>query len=201
MLIAGLLAGMALMASDGDLDGVVTTAPANAPTLAQALAAAPEAAVAAPTAQDAQPHGLTTEQQIQRWIDQRTPGASFEEPTEVDAGPRDDRQMHGMVEAGIGTGGYRSYGAAVSLPVGENGRLDLAYREGRNEPWGYGYGYGGPYGYGVGGPGYYAPRGAWTGHGYGADTTTKSLSMGFSWSKDDTDKERDPFRSRMSAFD
>mgnify|MGYP002652218350 CR=1 FL=1 len=29
--------------------------------------------------------------------------------------------------AGIGTGGYRSYGAAVSLPVGENGRLDLAY--------------------------------------------------------------------------
>lgn len=196
MLIAGLLAGMALMASDGDPDGVVTTAPSNAPTLAQALAAAPEAAVTAPTAQDAQPHGLTTEQQIQRWIDQRTPGASFQEPAEIDAGPRDDRQMHGMVEAGIGTGGYRSYGAAVSLPVGENGRLDLAYREGRNQPWGYGYGYGGPYGYGLRAPRVYAPY-----RGYGADSTSKSLSVGFSWSKDDADKDRDPFRRGLSAYD
>jgi hypothetical protein len=196
MLIAGFLAGMALMASDGDPDGVVTTAPANAPTLAQALTAAPEAAVTPPTAQDAQPHGLTTEQQIQRWIDQRTPGASFQETAQPAPGPTDDRQMHGMVEAGIGTGGYRSYGAAVSLPVGENGRLDLAYREGRNEPWGYGYGYGAPYGYGLRGPGLYAPY-----RGYGADSTSKSLSMGFSWSKDDTDKDRDPYRSRMSAFD
>ena len=64
MLIASLLAGVALAASDGDPDGVVTTAPTNAPTLAQALAAAPEASLTAPTAQDAAPHGMTTEQQI-----------------------------------------------------------------------------------------------------------------------------------------
>ncbi|MDO9607548.1 MAG: hypothetical protein Q7J26_03410 [Brevundimonas sp.] len=199
MLIAGLLAGMALTMSGamsgGDPDGVVTTAPSNAPTLAQAMAAAPEAAVAAPTAQDATPHGLTTEQQIQHWIDSRTPGASFDEASAP--GPQDDRQMHGMVEAGIGTGGYRSYGAAVSLPVGENGRLDLAYREGRNQPWGYGYGGG----YGLRGPGYYAPHGGWSGRGYGADSTSKSLSLGFSWSKDDDAEDRDPWRRGLSAYD
>ncbi len=196
MLIAGFLAGMALMAPGTDPDGVVATAPANAPTLAQALTAAPQAAVAAPTAQDAQPHGMTTEQQIQNWLSNRKPGASFEEA--LAPGPQDDRQMHGMVEAGIGTGGYRSYGAAVSMPVGENGRLDLAYREGRNEPWGYGYGY--PGRYGLVGPDVYASYGV-RGRGHGGDTTSKSLSMGFSWSKDRESDQRDPFRNRMSAFD
>ena len=196
MLIVGLLAGMALATSGTDPDGVVATAPTNAPTLAQAMNAAPQAAVAAPTAQDAQPHGMTTEQQIQNWIADRTPGASFDEAPAP--GPQDDRQMHGMVEAGIGTGGYRSYGAAVSMPVGENGRLNLAYREARNQPWGYGYGY--PGRYGLAGPGFYSPYGV-RGRGYGGDTTSKSLSMGFSWSKDRDQDDRDPFRGRMSAFD
>ncbi|GAW40059.1 hypothetical protein SH203_00450 [Brevundimonas sp. SH203] len=196
MLIAGFLAGMALMAPGADPDGVVATAPTNAPTLAQAMNAAPQAAVAVPTAQDAQPHGMTTEQQIQNWIANRTPGASFEETSSP--GPRDDRQMHGMVEAGIGTGGYRTYGAAVSMPIGENGRLDLAYREARNEPWGYGYGY--PGRYGLAGPGFYSPYGVLE-RGYGEDTTSKSLSMGFSWSKDRDSDTRDPLRRRMSAFD
>ena len=177
MLIAGFLASAVIVAAGGDPDGVVTTAPSNAPTLAQAMAAAPQESVTAPTAQDAAPHGLTTEQQIQNWISSRTPGASFEEAAET--GPPAERKMHGMVEAGIGTGGYRSYGAAVSLPVGENGRLDLAYREGRNEPWGYGYE---AYGYGLRGPGFYPPYGRV--RGYGGDSSRKSLSMGFSWSKD-----------------
>ena len=195
MLIASLLVGVALAGPVGDPDGVVTTAPTNAPTLAQAMAAAPEASLTAPTAQDAAPHGLTTEQQIQNWISSRTPGASFDEGAE--AGPRAERKMHGMVEAGIGTGGYRSYGAAVSLPVGENGRLDLAYREGRNEPWGYGYG-----GYGLRGPGFYSPYGGGLrGRGYGADTTTKSLSMGFSWKKDGDADERDPYRRGLYGYD
>ena len=196
MLIAGFLAGMVLMAPGADPDGVVATAPTNSPTLAQAMNAAPQVAVAAPTAQDAQPHGMTTEQQIQNWISNRTPGASFEEGPSP--GPQDDRQMHGMVEAGIGTGGYRTYGAAVSMPVGENGRLDLAYREGRNEPWGYGYG--SPGRYGLAGPGFYSPYGV-RARGYGGDTTSKSLSMGFSWSKDRDSDARDPYRGRMSAFD
>lgn len=196
MLIAGFLAGMVAVASGGDPDGVVATAPANAPTLAQALSAAPQTSVAAPTAQDAQPHGMTTEQQIQAWIANRTPGASFDEaPAE---NPQADRQMHGMVEAGVGTGGYRSYGAAVSMPLGENGRLDLAYREGRNAPWGYGYGY--PDRLSLGGPGVYSPYGL-RGRGYGAETNSKSLSMGFSWSKDRETEQRDPFGGRMTAFD
>ncbi len=55
--------------------------------------------------------------------------------------------MHSEVDVGIGTGGYRSYGAAVSLPIGENGRLNLSYRQVEN---GYGYGYGGYGGYGYG---------------------------------------------------
>ena len=105
MLIASLLAGVALAASDGDPDGVVTTAPTNAPTLAQALAAAPEASLTAPTAQDAAPHGMTTEQQIQNWISTRTAGATFDESAEP--GAPAERKMHGMVEAGIGTGGYK----------------------------------------------------------------------------------------------
>ena len=130
MSIAVLLSLMAL----ADPEGVVTTAPANSSGVAAAMAA-PQPAVEAPapTAQDAAPHGMTTEQQIQNWIASRAPGESFEQA--VASAPADDRQMHGMVEAGIGTGGYRSYGAAVSLPIGENGRLDLSYREGKNDYW------------------------------------------------------------------
>lgn len=54
----------------------------------------------------------------------------------------DDRKVHGEVFAGIGTGDYTAFGARVSLPIGESGRLDLSYNESKNSPWGYGYGYG-----------------------------------------------------------
>jgi len=166
MLIASLIAAAAL----ADPDGVVTTAPSGALDLASvAGAAAPSGAE--PTAQDAAPHGLTTEEQIQHWLASRAPAQSFEEAVAA-AAPEDDRQMHGMVEAGIGTGGYRSFGAAVSLPVGENGRLDLAYREGRNEPYLWGY------------PGAFSPvygLNRYPGYGGGRSRT---MSMGFSWSKD-----------------
>lgn len=170
MLIAALMSVLALT----DPDGVVATAPTNAPVVTAALTAPAEALAASPTAQDAAPHGLTTEQQIQQWIDSRAPGESFEEA--LAAAPADDRQMHGMVEAGIGTGGYRSYGASVSLPVGESGRLDLSYREGRNDYYGYGYGYGAPF-YG------YSGR-AWPNRYSGADSRSRSMSLGFSWERD-----------------
>ena len=175
MLIASLLTVAAL----ADPDGVVATAPRGALDLSSAAVAPIAAAPPSPTAQDAAPHGLTTEEQIQGWIAARASAPSFEEA--VIAVSADDRQMHGMVEAGIGTGGYRSYGAAVSLPVGENGRLDLAYREGRNQPyyWGYPGAFGSTYGptYGLG-----------RYRGYdGGDSRT--LSMGFSWSKDGSDDD------------
>lgn len=192
MLIAGLLAVVALT----DPEGAVATAPSNALDVAAAMSAPAVAAVVVPTAQDAAPHGMTTEQQIQNWIASRTPGASFNEP--LDSGPAPERQMHGMVEAGIGTGGYRSYGAAVSLPIGENGRLDLAYREGKNDLWGMPglYGLRGFYN----GPGYYP------GYGYGGvgryrsqDSTSRTMSVGLSWSKDsDKDDRRD--RSPFPAY-
>ena len=173
MLIASLLTIAAL----ADPDGVVTTAPTGALDLAAAAAAPTPVAAPAPTAQDATPHGMTTEEQIQRWLAARERTPSFEEA--VAAAPADDREIHGMVEAGIGTGGYRSYGAAVSVPVGENGRLDLAYREGRNQPYYWGY----P---GAFGPSYGPTYGLGRYRGYdGGDSRT--LSMGFSWSKDRDD--------------
>ena len=171
MLIASLLT----VATLADPDGVVATAPTGALDLSSAAVAPAAAAPPSPTAQDAAPHGLTTEEQIQSWIASRAAAPSFEEA--VIATPADDRQVYGMVEAGIGTGGYRSYGAAVSLPVGENGRLDLAYREGHNLPsyWGYPGAYGPVYGLG-------RYRGVDVGR-------SRSMSMGFSWSKDRSDDD------------
>jgi hypothetical protein len=144
MAIFALVIAAALFGSDPD--GVVTTAPDTAVDLnvtAQPLAPRVEGAV-----QDAVPHGLSTNQQIDRWIEGRSVA---DKPWAETAGaqldaPGDDRKMHGEVSVGVGTGGYRDYGMAVSLPLGENGRLDISYRQVEN---GYGYGYGG-YGYGRG---------------------------------------------------
>src|SRR5690606_10233312 len=63
---------------------------------------------------------------------------------------------------GVGTGGYRSYGAAVSMPLGETGTLNLSFRQVEN-----GFGYGG-YGYGH------------DGYGYGR----RDLSLGRPWIND-----------------
>ena len=142
MSVVALILAAGLLASDPD--GVVATAPATAVDLgatAQPLAPSTHGAT-----QDAVPHGLSTDQQIERWLSTRS---TADRPwPEAAADPVDDRKMHGEVSFGIGTGGYRDYGVAVSLPLGENGRLDLSYRQVENGyPYGgYGYGYG--YGYG-----------------------------------------------------
>jgi hypothetical protein len=141
MAVFALLMATALLASDPD--SVVVTAPATAVDLNATVQ--PVAASTAGATQDAVPHGLSTDQQIDRWIAARSTAdkpwgeAALEMP--------DDRKMHGEVSFGIGTGGYRDYGVAVSLPVGEHGRLDLSYRQVENGyPYGgYGYGYGDPY--------------------------------------------------------
>jgi hypothetical protein len=156
MAVSVLILAAALLASDPD--GVVVTAPATTVDLeatAQPVAASTEGAT-----QDAVPHGLTTDQQIDRWIAARS---TADKPwAEATNEPADDRKVHGEVSFGIGTGGYRDYGVAVSLPVGENGRLDLRYRQVENGyPYGgYGGGYDNPYyddsGYAF--PGYQAPE-------------------------------------------
>lgn len=138
MLIAALLMAGAVIA--GEPDGVVTTAPAT--TVDLEATALPHAAAVGGAAQAAVPHGLDTDAQIDRWIAGRSPA---DKPwAEAAREPADARKMHGEVSVGIGTGGYRDYGVAVSLPLGENGRLDLSYRQVENGyPYGgYGYGYG-----------------------------------------------------------
>jgi hypothetical protein len=131
----------ALLASDPD--GVVVTAPATPVDLE--ATARPVVASTEGATQDAVPHGLTTDQQIDRWI----AGRSTADKPWADAAraPADDRKPHGEVRFGIGTDGYRDYGVAVSLPIGENGRLDLSYRQVENGyPYGgYGGGYDNPY--------------------------------------------------------
>lgn len=128
-------------------DGVISTAPATSVSL-DARATAPTAPSVQGAAQQAsEAHGLTTDEQIDRWIAARSPD---EKPYSSDSlRLMDDRKVHSEVDVGFGTGGYRSYGAAVSLPIGEKGRLNLSYRQVENG-YGYGYPYGGYGGYGRG---------------------------------------------------
>lgn len=165
-MLSSVLVTMAALAI-GDPDGVVTTAPVGAAGSVLVGAEAPLAPeVPAVSTQQITPHGLSTDEQINRWIATRNPDAvAYDE----DAGngwlDRDDRKMHGEVSAAIGTGDFSAYSASVSLPIGERGRLNLSYSQSKND---YGYGYGGPYGYGPGGfgPGGFGSTGR--GYGYGA---------------------------------
>jgi hypothetical protein len=150
-----LMAASLLLASS-DPEGVVSTAPRAGPgavptASADALAATVGDASPAVTLQTAAPHGLSTEEQISRWIGERKADAP---PVETWADAWEEaapRKMHGQVSAGIGTGGYKDFGAAVSLPLGENGMLNLSFSQTKNAPWAYPYGYGyGPYGFGAG---------------------------------------------------
>ncbi len=43
--------------------------------------------------------------------------------------PRDDGKPHGEVAVGVGTGGYRSVYGRAEIPVGQNGRLSLAFED------------------------------------------------------------------------
>lgn len=152
MAVFALMLAAALAASDPD--GIVATAPATVVDLNAAVP--PTAPSVGDATQDAVPHGLSTDQQIERWMAARS---TADKPwaEAVDESP-DDRKVHGEVGFGIGTGGYRDYGVAVSLPIGETGRLDIRYRQVENGypygGYGYGYGYGEPY---SGDGGYFFP--------------------------------------------
>ena len=45
--------------------------------------------------------------------------------------PRDDGKPHGVVEVGVGTGGYRSFYIRSDMPVGDSGRLSVAFADTR----------------------------------------------------------------------
>ncbi|MGZ9112986.1 MAG: hypothetical protein ACXW3K_00055 [Brevundimonas sp.] len=137
MLITALLMAGAL--TTGDPDGVMATAPATSVDLAATVR--PLAPSVGGAAQAGVPHNLTTDEQIDRWIASRSVDDA---PYTRDRGESpDDGLPHGEVSVSVGTGGYRAYGAAVSLPIGEHGRLSLSYRQTENGyPYGgYGYGY------------------------------------------------------------
>ena len=126
-MIASLMAVAALMGA-GDPDGVIVTAPngQGAPPVAAevpVVEAAPRQSVA---------HGLSTDEQIEAWIAARR---EADESLPFEGEPVDDRQVHGEFSVGIGTGGYREYGGAVSLPIGRSGRLELQYRDVENDPY------------------------------------------------------------------
>lgn len=126
MAVFALIIAVALLAPDPD--GVVVTAPDTSVDLE--AVAQPAAASTAGATQQAVPHGLSTDQQIDRWL----AGRSTADKTWAEAArePATERRTHGEVSFGIGTGGYRDYGATVSLPLGEHGRLDISYRQVEN---------------------------------------------------------------------
>ncbi len=190
MLIAlGLIA--ALTTSDPDVvvtktvsDGGSVLVGAEAPT----AEATPDAQATAIT-----PHNLTTQQQIDRWLATRSTDL---EPF-ADDGPVDDREMHGFVTGSIGSNDFSAVGVGVSLPIGENGRLDVTYEQVRNgyglygQGYGYGYGYGG-YGHGYGG-GLYGDR-----YGLGFDDldgpplNAPNPFFGPGWTHAGRDRSREP---------
>ena len=144
------LTAAAMLLANLDPDGVVATAPRGEQAVltasAAALAASTSDASPSTTVQSAAPHGLSTDEQIARWIGERTAETTNTPPVDPWA-ESEQRKMHGEFSVGFGTGGYEDYAAAVSLPIGENGTLNLSVSQTKNSPWGYGYGYGSPWGY------------------------------------------------------
>ena len=142
MTVLALIVSVLSLAS-GDPDGVISTAPKT--DVSAALNAAnvptPDSPAAAAQAQSQSPHGLTTDEQIDRWLASRSPDARPFDDDRLQS--IDDRQVHGMVSAGIGTEGYSNYSGAISLPVGDGGRVDLFYSRTENGIYPYGAGYDG----------------------------------------------------------
>lgn len=140
-----------LMLSAVDPDGVISTAPKGAQQVPAASQSRSEASLQgqspSTTVQTATPHGLTTAEQISHWISQ---SRSERDAAVLDGGLEPwaevgARRPRGEVSVGVGTGGYRDYAAAVELPLGETGTLNLSVSQTRNSPFAYGHTYD-PYG-------------------------------------------------------
>ena len=110
----------------------------SGPALAadEPVATAPATSAPAPT---------STAEQIDAFI-RSAPPVDAKAADDVDGVvAREDRKVHGVVEVGVGTGGYRSVYVQTDMPLGENGRLRLAFEDtkyGRHAPYRhYGDGY------------------------------------------------------------
>lgn len=200
-MLISLLAAVALsgaaVSDMNDPEAVVTTAPRVGQFVALDAVAPVADDVPAASSQTITSHGLTTAEQIDRWVGQRSTDAKpFADDGPRDVwGQRDDRKMHGEVSASIGTGDYTAWSGTVSMPIGETGRIDLSYSQSKNSPYGYGYGYGYP---GRGpdallyGPGY---RGAYDPFYQGSGIVYPGArnSFGFRY---ESDSDRSPKRSK-----
>jgi len=72
-------------------------------------------------------HGLDTQQQISRWLDDRAPVEDA--PVWRDVEPR---RVTGEVSLGIGSNDYSHASGYVTLPLGESGTLSLGYSQTKN---------------------------------------------------------------------
>lgn len=149
------MASLALLALGSpdpeDPDEIIRTAAAPSVSAGSVAAEGRAAAGADPgppaALQDPVPHGLTTDQQISRWLSEGPsvspdPGAAYDGPVEGIVWDS-ERRVRSEFSVGIGTEGYRQFGASVSVPLGESGHLELHYREVENGNPAYGdYGYG-----------------------------------------------------------
>ena len=130
------LTAAVLLMSVAEQDGVISTAPRTAVALPSAESPVIEAASPSTTVGSATPHGLSTADQISNWIGQsRSERAASDLPWASPAEEAGPRKPRGEISAGIGTGGYRDFSAAVQLPIGENGTLNLAVRQSKNDPY------------------------------------------------------------------
>ena len=142
------LVGAMLMASAYDPDAIVTTARqgnGSVPVVTAPLETQSPSSTVSSAA-----HGLTTAQQINRWMDDRP--AVEDAPVWRDQEPR---RMTGEVSLGIGSGDYRHGSAHVTMPLGETGTLSLGYSQTKNGGW---------YGRPMGAEGlFWSPRDEWLG--------------------------------------
>ena len=112
--------------------------------LAATLLAGPALAEDAPVATARPDAEMTTAEQIDAYL-KASPVLETDAPggmAGIVPSARDDGKVHGMVSVGVGTGGYRSVYARTDMPVGESGRLSLAFEDtkfGRGQGFGRGY--------------------------------------------------------------
>lgn len=123
-LLIGTLALVAVLGADNP-DGVVATARGSQGSVP--VADTPIEVVSPSLTVSDAAQGLSTAQQIDRWIGERPDTA--EPPVWRHVEPR---RMTGEVNLGIGTGDYSHLSGHVTLPLGETGQLSLGFSQTKN---------------------------------------------------------------------
>jgi hypothetical protein len=107
--------------------GLITALVAATPALAEEAPLATASTTTAPA--------MSTADQIDTWL-RSSPALAA---PDLDAEPRsmtfDDRKLHGEVTIGVGTRGYRHFSMRATAPVGESGRVSVAFGETRGPGW------------------------------------------------------------------